>query len=152
MIGWMWVSELTFLLSMPIIFFVYSTSTLNFFWTVSRITAFRIFTYNKVTSWILGKIVKNDMTLGYGTDFSKILLCSYGEHDVHHVNPWFDLWTSSSTWEQNHFSRLRCRMFKTKLKVKYAPVIKLRKQLLIHQVDPLCAEHTSKEKADCRPN
>ena len=31
-------------------------------------------------------MVKNDVTLGYGTVFSKILQCSLGEQDVHHVN------------------------------------------------------------------
>ena len=148
----MWVSELTFLLSTPIIFLCTPPDRLISFklWAGSRFLGF-----SPVKKWLpefLRKIVKNDVTLGYGTVFSKILLCSYGEHDVHHVNPWFDLWTSSSTWEQKHFSRLRCRMFKNKLKVKYAPAIILRKQLLINQVGPLCAEHTSSKKTYCRPN
>ena len=42
-------------------------------------------------------------------------------------------------------------MFQTKLKVKYTPAIKLRKQLLIDQGDPLCAEHTSNKKLTVDP-
>ena len=54
--------------------------------------------------------------LGMELFFSKILQCSPGEHDVHHVNTCFELWLSSSTWERNFFRG----MFQTKLKVKYA--------------------------------
>ena len=78
-------------------------------------------TCGKVTSWILEKKWwKIICHLCVELFFSMILQCSPGKHDVHHVHTWFDLWTSSSTWEKN-FPGLRCGMFLTMLKIKYAP-------------------------------